>query len=63
MWFEHDRSRVARRVGFTNNQMLFASALRFWVLLPALVGLAIVSRRFTGLVSLRPSALSSGRRP
>jgi hypothetical protein len=36
---------VARRVGFTNNQLL-ASALRLWVLLPALVGLALVFAAF-----------------
>ena len=41
----YDLFAVARRIGFTNNAML-ASALRFWVLLPALVGLALVCAAF-----------------
>jgi hypothetical protein len=41
----YDLFGVARRVGFTNNAML-ASALRLWVLLPALVGLALVFAAF-----------------
>ena len=41
----YDLFDVARRVGFTNNAML-ASALRFWVLLPALVGVALVFAAF-----------------
>jgi hypothetical protein len=41
----YDLFAVARRVGFTNNRTL-ASALRLWVLLPALVGLALVFAAF-----------------
>jgi hypothetical protein len=41
----YDLFGVARRVAFTDNEML-ASALRFWVLLPALVGVALVFAAF-----------------
>ena len=41
----YDLFAVARRVGFTDNELL-ASALRWWVLLPALVGLALVFAAF-----------------
>jgi branched-subunit amino acid ABC-type transport system permease component len=41
----YDLFAVARRVGFTNNRV-FASALRLWVLLPALIGLALVFAAF-----------------
>src|ERR1700730_4363362 len=41
----YDLFAVARRVGFTNNRV-FASALRLWVLLPAVIGLALVFAAF-----------------
>ena len=41
----YDLFAVARRVGFTNSRV-FASALRLWVLLPAVIGLALVFAAF-----------------